>query len=85
MAKSVLLSNVAGIVHTFRIRRRLDHMLQPHIRDVVDVDLVLQHDDQGLPVELYGENGRREEELADHTLPLQYPEETHNEWNGVSE
>ena len=45
-------------------------MLQSHVRDIVDVDFHLQHHDQGLSIELDGEDRGGEEEFAYHGLSL---------------
>jgi len=45
-------------------------MQQPHIGDVIDVYLRLQHDDQCLAVQLDGQNGGWKKELANHGLTL---------------
>jgi hypothetical protein len=43
---------------------------QLHVADIVDVDPLLQHDDEPPSVQLDGENGGREGELADGGLAL---------------
>ena len=55
---------------TIRIGSCLNDVQQLHVRDVIDVDLHFEDDDQGLAVELDSEDGRGKEELADHGLPL---------------
>lgn len=55
---------------TLRIERRLNLVQQLHIADVVDVDPLLKDNDESPPVELDGEDGRRELELADGRLSL---------------
>jgi hypothetical protein len=59
---------------TLRVRARLNRVQQLHVRNVVDVDFLLEHDDEPPPVELDGEDRRREEQLADGRLPLGMPE-----------
>jgi hypothetical protein len=41
-----------------------------HVGDVIDIDLFLQDNGQAFPVQLDGEDGRREGELAYCRLPL---------------
>ena len=55
---------------TIWIGSGLDGMQQLHCRDVIDVYLVLEHDDQSLPVHLDSQNGGRKNELADSGLSL---------------
>ena len=55
---------------TVRIGCCLDDMEELHVGDVVDVYLDLEDDDEGLAVELDGEDGGGEEELAYHGLSL---------------
>ena len=62
--------DVGECVLTFWVRRRLDHVEESHVGDVVDVYLDFEDDDERLAVELDGEDGGREEELAYHGLPL---------------
>ena len=57
-------------VRTFWVGGCLDDVLEAHVGDVVYVYLVLEDDDEGLAVELDGEDGGGEEELADHGLAL---------------
>ena len=64
--------DVGECVLTFWVRRRLDHVEESHVGDVVDVYLDFEDDDERLAVELDGEDGGREEELADHRLPLEF-------------
>ena len=45
-------------------------MEELHVGDVVDVDFNLEDNNECLAVELDGEDRGREEELADHGLPL---------------
>ena len=45
-------------------------MQETHVRDVVDVYLSFEHDDEGLAVELDRKDGRGEQQLADHGLSL---------------
>ncbi len=59
-----------GNVLTVWVGGRLYYVQELHIRDVVDVDLDLEDDNERLAVELDGENGGGEEELANHGLPL---------------
>lgn len=47
-----------------------DGMKQLHVADVVDIDLVLQHNNKSLSVELDREDGRRECQLANGGLAL---------------
>lgn len=49
---------------------RLYNVHKPHIRDVVNVDLYFEDDDEGFPVHLHGKNGGGEEEFTDHGLSL---------------
>ena len=55
---------------TIGVGRGLDYVQELHVRDIVDVDLDLEDDDERLAVELDGEDGGGEEELANHRLPL---------------
>ena len=48
----------------------LDYVQELHVRDVVDVDLDLEDDDERLAGKLDGEDGGGEEELANHRWPL---------------
>ena len=57
-------------VRTFWVWGCLDDVLEAHVGDVVYVYLVLEDDDECLAVELDGEDGGGEEELADHGLAL---------------
>lgn len=47
-----------------RIRTCLDGVKELHIADVVDVDLVLEHHDESLPIEFDREDGCWKSELA---------------------
>jgi hypothetical protein len=52
------------------VRRSLDGVEKLHVGDVIDIDLFLQDNGQAFPVQLDGEDGRREGELAYCRLPL---------------
>lgn len=41
-------------------------MHEPHRADIVDVYFNFKHDHERLAVEFHGEDGRREEQLANH-------------------
>jgi hypothetical protein len=41
-------------MHTFRVGRCFDDMEQPHVGDVIDIDLGFEHDNEGLAVEFNG-------------------------------
>ena len=45
-------------------------MQEPHIRDVVNVDLHLQHYHERLAVEFHSKDGGWKQEFADHGLAL---------------
>ncbi|KAJ3514243.1 hypothetical protein NMY22_g14801 [Coprinellus aureogranulatus] len=51
-----------------RVRLGLNNMQQSHVTDVVDINLVFEHDAERFPVHLDGEDGCGEEEFADHGL-----------------
>lgn len=53
-----------------RVRRGLDGVQELHSADVIDVDLLFQHDDKSLPVQLDSEDGSREGEFAYRRLAL---------------
>lgn len=55
---------------TLRVWTGFDGVEQFHVADVVDVDLVLQHNDESLSVELDREDGRWECQLANGGLTL---------------
>ena len=46
-------------------------MQETHVGDIVYVDLGFEHNDQSLSIELDGQDGRREEQLANHRLSLE--------------
>ena len=56
--------------HTFRVRTRLYNVQQPHVADIINIYLHFQHNYQRFSIELDSEDGRGEQELAYHRVPL---------------
>lgn len=61
---------IEGEKHTFGVWNSLNNMLQPHIRNVIDINLSLQHNHQCLSVQLDGKDRRWEKKFANHASSL---------------
>lgn len=53
-----------------KIGRCVNGVNEFHVAYVIEVDLVLQHNDHTFPIKLYGENSCRKGKLADCRVPL---------------
>ena len=65
-----LMALAVSLALTVGVRARLDLVEQFHVGNVVNVDPLFEDDDQSPPVQLDGEDGRRERQLADGRLAL---------------
>lgn len=63
-------SSASGLELTLRVRTRLNLVQELHVGDVVHVDTLLQDDDQSPSIELDGEDGGGERQLANGGLAL---------------
>jgi hypothetical protein len=66
----LVLQSSLRVAFTLRVGAGLDSVEQFHVANIIDVDLVFQHDNETLPVEFHWENRCRESQLADGRLTL---------------